>query len=108
MEYRSAEIYVRNRYAGKLSETEEGYEFQYSLEYLRDIEASSVSLTLPLQEEKYFSKTLFSFFDGLIPEGWLLDVVTHNWKLDPRDRFGILLIACKDCIGNVSVREDIL
>ncbi len=106
MEYRTANIYVRNMYAGKLCETEEGYEFQYSIDYLKDREASAVSLTLPLQKEIFFSKTLFSFFDGLIPEGWLLDVVTHNWKLDPRDRFGILLIACKDCIGNVSVREE--
>lgn len=36
MEYRAAKIYVRDRYAGRLSETEEGYEFRYSLEYLED------------------------------------------------------------------------
>ncbi|HPJ76064.1 MAG TPA: phosphatidylinositol kinase, partial [Clostridia bacterium] len=33
------------------------------------------------------------------------DIVTHNWKININDRFGILLIACKDCIGNVSIRE---
>lgn len=106
MGYRSARIYVRNLYAGILSETEEGYEYQYDKDYLMNKDASPVSLTMPLQEEVFFSKTLFAFFDGLIPEGWLLDIVTHNWKLDPGDRFGILLAACKDCIGNVSVRED--
>lgn len=106
MEYRSARIFVRNIYAGILRETEGGYEFQYAEEYLINKDASVVSLTLPLQKEVYFSKTLFAFFDGLIPEGWLLEVVIHNWKVDPKDRFGILLIACKDCIGTVSVYEE--
>jgi serine/threonine-protein kinase HipA len=49
---------------------------------------------------------LFPFFDGLIPEGWLLDIVTHNWKISPSDRFGVLLVACKDAVGNVSVRSE--
>ena len=60
---------------------------------------------MPKQAEPYQSKTLFAFFDGLIPEGWLLDLVSHNWKLDPRDRFGLLLVACKDCIGAVRIQE---
>lgn len=105
MEYRTADIYVRNIYAGKLQETEEGYQFEYDMKYLNTEKPSPVSLTLPLSEKKYVSKTLFSFFDGLIPEGWLLEIVTHNWKIDQKDRFGLLLIACRDCIGNVSVRE---
>ena len=68
-------------------------------------DARAVSLTLPMKREAYESNTLFSFFDGLIPEGWLLNVVTHNWKLDHRDRFGLLLVACRDTIGNVTIRE---
>ena len=49
-------------------------------------------------------EALFAFFDGLIPEGWLLDVVSHNWKIDRKDRFGLLLVACKDPIGNVQIK----
>ena len=92
-EYRSAYVYVRNIFAGVLSETDEGYVFQYNEEYINSDKATAVSLTLPIQKEAYKSKTLFSFFDGLIPEGWLLDVVVRNWKLNYRDRFGILLVA---------------
>ena len=102
--FRKAYIYVRNIFAGVLEETDEGYLFQYDMEYLQSESASAVSLTLPLQENAYTSKTLFSFFDGLIPEGWLLKVVTDNWKIDGHDRFGVLLVACKDAIGNVLVR----
>lgn len=103
--YRNAYIYVRNVFAGVLSETDYGYSFQYDEEYLQSKNAAAVSLTLPLTKNEYREKILFPFFDGLIPEGWLLDIVTHNWKISPSDRFGVLLVACKDAIGNVSVRD---
>jgi serine/threonine-protein kinase HipA len=45
------------------------------------------------------------FFDGLISEGWLLDIAIENWKLNPRDRMGLLLTICRDCIGAVHVEE---
>lgn len=103
--FRTAYIYVRNIFAGELYETDEGYSFSYDDNYLKDESSTPVSLTLPLSRQHYHSKTLFSFFDGLIPEGWLLEIVTRNWKIDHKDRFGLLLIACKDPIGNVCVRE---
>lgn len=103
--FRTAYIYVRNVFAGELKETDEGYSFSYDKNYLESENASAVSLTLPLSEKEYTSKTLFSFFDGLIPEGWLLNIVSRNWKIGSKDRFGLLLVACKDGIGNVSVRE---
>lgn len=103
--FRKAFVYIRDRYAGLLEETDAGYRFQYDAEYLQG-EPLPVSLTMPLTNEPYTSKTLFPFFDGLIPEGWLLELVTHNWKIDRRDRFGLLLIACKDAIGNVSIQEE--
>lgn len=103
--YRTAYVYVRNIFAGTLKETDEGYTFAYDWEYLQRTDASPVSLTLPMRAEMYTSKTLFSFFDGLIPEGWLLGIVSHNWKLSMSDRFGLLLVACKDPVGNVSIRE---
>jgi serine/threonine-protein kinase HipA len=56
--------------------------------------------------EPYSSKVLFPFFDGLIPEGWLLRVTQETWKLDYRDRFGVLLAACGDCIGDVSIQRE--
>ncbi len=104
--FRKAYVYVQNVFAGVLSETDEGYSFSYTSEYLSSDDSGAVSLTLPLTEQTYTSKTLFSFFDGIIPEGWLLDAVSRNWKIDPKDRFGILLVACKDSIGNVSIKGE--
>ena len=103
--YRTAYVYVREIFAGILKETDYGYSFVYDDDYLRSANPTAVSLTLPLQEEEYTSKTLFAFFDGLIPEGWLLEIAADNWKLDPNDRMGLLLACCRDCIGAASVRE---
>ena len=103
--YRSAEVYIRGEYAGILRETDAGYSFVYDVAYLQSDDAVAASLTLPLAEEEYSSPTLFPFFDGLIPEGWLLDVAIRNWKLSRSDRFGLLLKCCQDCIGDVSIKE---
>ena len=89
--------------AGTLTEDENGFHFQYDQSYLKSKEAEPVSLTLPLTKTGFESKTMFPFFDGLIPEGWLLDIAQKNWKLNPRDRMEILLKACQDCIGAVSI-----
>lgn len=90
--------------AGQLTEHAEGFSFQYAPEYLISEKAAPVSLTLPLQEKAFHSQVMFSFFDGLIPEGWLLDIAERNWKIDERDRMGLLLACCKDCIGAVSIQ----
>ena len=103
-EYRKGIVYIQNCCAGHISETDEGYVFSYNADYIDQENALSVSLTLPLRETEYKSTILFPFFDGLIPEGWLLDIVSRNWKINPQDRFGLLLSACRDCIGDVSIR----
>ena len=54
---------------------------------------------------RFTNRHIFPFFDGLIPEGWMLQVVSRNWKINIQDRFGLLIVSCKDCIGNVSIKE---
>lgn len=96
-------VYCKTFKAGTLTENEEGYTFVYDKNYLAMPESQAISLTIPLQEEPYQSKTLFPFFDGLIPEGWLLDIAQRNWKIDIQDRMSLLLACCRDCIGAISV-----
>jgi len=103
---RKAKVYFHGRPAGVLSEVEEGYMFLYDPEYLVDKEAEPVSLTLVKRNEPYISKVMFPFFDGLIPEGWLLDIAEKNWKISARDRMGLLLACCRDCIGAVSIIDE--
>ncbi|MBY0481958.1 MAG: HipA N-terminal domain-containing protein [Chitinophagaceae bacterium] len=66
--------------AGKLTETDDGeYLFQYDPAYLEVKDSEPISLTMPLRSEPYTDKRLFAFFEGLIPEGWLLDIASKNW-----------------------------
>lgn len=90
-------------WAGTLTEDENGYHFVYEDEYLIRENSEPVSLTLPLTTKTFKSNVLFPFFDGLIPEGWLLEIAEKNWKLNARDRMSILLATCRNCIGAVSV-----
>ena len=99
-------IYYKGMLAGRLTESDDGFEFQYDKAYLSTAHAQPVSLTLPLREEAYQSPLLFPFFDGLIPEGWLLDVALRNTDISMLDRMSLLLLCCKDCIGAVSVVPD--
>lgn len=103
---RKARILMRDKVAGYLTETDEGYTFSYDPDYLKSPDAEAVSLTLPITQKDYLSRVLFPFFDGLIPEGWLLGIAEKNWKLKESDRMGLLLACCRDCIGAVSVQEE--
>lgn len=100
---KTALIQYKGKDAGILKETDEGYGFQYNEGYLSDTASKPVSLTLPLTDKPFKSSVLFPFFDGLIPEGWLLDVALRNTDISELDRFSLLLLCCKDCIGAVSV-----
>jgi len=99
---RKANVYKEKKLAGILVEDENGYSFTYDRDYLQS-GSKPVSLTLPLQSELHQSRTMIPFFDGLIPEGWLLDIAKKNWKLNERDRMGLLLVCCRNCIGAVSI-----
>jgi len=103
---KEGKVYYKKEFAGIVWQDDAGYGFQYDKNYLQKKNAAPVSLTLPLQQQPYLQKTMLPFFDGLIPEGWLLDIVKTNWKLDNRDRMELLLVACKDCIGAVSVETN--
>ena len=102
---RKGKVYVSDRFAGIIEEDENGYVFAYEPSYLSSDNPLPVSLTLPLSNEEYHSKTMFPFFDGLIPEGWLLKLSTQTFGVNDLDRMGLLLLTCKDPIGNVSVED---
>lgn len=101
---RKAEIYYKEILAGHLTETDDGdYIFQYTNEYIANYPDRFLTFTMPVRAEFYSDKRLFAFFEGLIPEGWLLNIASRNWKIKSDDRMGLLLACCQNCIGAVSV-----
>ena len=104
---RKGKVFYKDELAGIIEEDSNGITFTYDTNYLKLEKAKPVSLTMPLREEPYTDKVMLPFFDNLIPEGWLLEIAEQNWKINPRDRMGLLLAFCKDSIGAVSVvREE--
>lgn len=100
---RRAKVLMHGVWAGDILEQERTYRFTYRPEFLKRPNARAVSVTLPLRSEPYDSPILHPFFDGLIPEGWVLSIAERNWKLKERDRMGLLLVCCADPIGAVSI-----
>lgn len=94
-------VYFKEKRSGIIEKQVDGsYVFTY------EENAPAVSLTLPRTELKYQSEELFPFFDGLIPEGWLLNLVQKNWKIPKNDRMTLLLTTCQDCIGAAHVLQE--
>lgn len=101
---RRAKIFYNDIYAGVLTETDDGaYIFQYDHDYVATYPTQFLTFTMPVRGKVYEEKRLFPFFEGLIPEGWLLEIAAKNWKINTNDRMGLLLACCQNCIGAVSV-----
>lgn len=102
---RKASVYYKEFLAGILTETDDGdYTFEYDEKYVMEHPKEGITLTMQVRSKTYIDKRLFPFFEGLIPEGWLLDIASKNWKINPSDRMGLLLACCQNCIGAVSIQ----
>jgi serine/threonine-protein kinase HipA len=103
MKARQATVRLDGQPVGMLSEEGKQITFRYSPEWLANSKAVPVSLTLPLSEKPYVTDGLHTFFENLLPEGWLLDLTTTAFKISKDDAFGLLIATCADCIGAVEV-----
>lgn len=102
---RQGKVYYKDYFAGIISETNEGaYIFQYDEQYVRNYPRNFITFSMPVRKAPYIETRLFPFFEGLIPEGWLLNIASENWKINKNDRMGLLLACCQNCIGAVSVQ----
>ena len=101
---RAAIVKYNNIQAGTLNELDTGeYEFVYDEKYIQNHPDLFITFQMPVSTISYKSKRLFPFFDGLIPEGWLLTIAAESWKINKNDRMGLLLACCQNTIGAVSV-----
>lgn len=102
---RQGNVFYKDFFAGIITENNDGeYLFQYDKQFINEHPNSFITFSMPVGYVVYKNKQLFPFFEGLIPEGWLLDIASENWKMNPNDRMGLLLACCQNCIGAVSVQ----
>lgn len=101
---RKGRVFYKDNLAGLIIETDEGdYIFQYDDTYIKLHPSKFITFTMPVSKTPYTANRLFPFFEGLIPEGWLLDIAAKTWKINRNDRMGLLLACCRNCIGAVSI-----
>lgn len=97
-----AEVFVGGIFAGILEEEKRGksYTFTYDEGYKGD----SVSLTMPTTQLIYRFDRFPPFFEGLLPEGFMLDALLRKAKIDRNDLFRQLITVGEDMVGDVTVR----
>lgn len=100
---RRAQVYIDGIAAGILEETRlnDAYRFQYLAGY----DGLSVSLTIPLSRTAYLYDCFPPFFEGLLPEGDMLEGLLRQSKLDRDDLFGQLIAVGGEMVGAVTVEE---
>ncbi len=101
---RSANIWVNEQFAGVLTEISvNDYRFSYNDDY----QGAPVSLTMPVTQKVYEYQGLPSFFEGLLPEGLMLEALLRRCKLDKKDYFGQLLAVGNDVVGAVTIKANL-
>ena len=100
---RKASVYMQDKLAGFLIESVD--KKNYTFEYVVDYGGLPISLTMPV-EQRYFSYDTFPpFFDGVLPEGIMLDGLLRQLKIDKKDYFSQLLAVGEDLVGAVTVKK---
>lgn len=98
---RKAKVFVDGKLAGELQEIQR--EKQYRFVYFDSYKGSSVSLTMPPTKRIYDYDRFPPFFEGLLPEGVMLEALLRQAKLDRNDLLGQLITVGADMVGNVTV-----
>jgi serine/threonine-protein kinase HipA len=95
-------VFVNGIVAGELEERERGkdYVFRYSENYRGD----PVSLTMPVGQQEIRFTSFPPFFDGVLPEGIMLDGLLRAGKIDRDDLFSQLIAVGNDLVGAVTVK----
>lgn len=100
---RRADVYMQGKRAGILEEIEKGKHYRFS--YFEDYAGPPVSLTMPVRERSFDFDRFPPFFDGLLPEGVLLEALLKRRKIDRNDYFSQIVAVGEDLVGAVTVRE---
>ncbi|HRT28048.1 MAG TPA: HipA N-terminal domain-containing protein [Syntrophales bacterium] len=100
---RKADVYMQGKLAGVLQEIEKGKHYRFI--YLDGYAGPPISLTMPVRDRAFDFDRFPPFFDGLLPEGVLLEALLKRRKIDRRDYFSQIVAVGEDLVGAVTVKE---
>ncbi len=99
---RKAKVFVDDVLAGELRELERGKHYQFA--YLENYQGLPVSLTMPRKQLVYDFDRFPPFFEGVLPEGFMLESLLKRSKIDRDDLLSQLIQVGGDLVGNVTVK----
>lgn len=100
---RKANVYMHGNLAGVLEDLEEKKEYRFR--YLDTYQGPAVSLTMPPSKSAYEFDRFPPFFDGLLPEGPMLEGLLRQGKIDEHDYFAQLVAVGRELVGAVTIEE---
>lgn len=101
---RKAEVSMHGLPAGILEEIEPGKKYRFA--YFEKYSGPSVALTMPVDEKEFVFDRFPPFFDGLLPEGLLLEGLLRQRKIDKHDYLSQLIAVGNELVGAVTVQEN--
>lgn len=101
------EIVGRRKEVGSISgESEFTATFAYSPDYVRSRDSMPISASLPLREEAFNPGETRTFFEGLLPEGFIRRTIAKNNSVDADDYLSLLCMLGSECPGAISIRDE--
>jgi serine/threonine-protein kinase HipA len=101
---KKAKIFAGGILTGHLIEWEKNQRYEFA--YLESYYGSPISLTMPLTQRVYYFDQFPPFFDGFLPEGFMLDALLQKAKIDKDDHFEQLLRVGEELVGDITVERD--
>ena len=100
---RNARVYMMGDAAGVLEESKAG---GYVFRYFETYTGPPVSLSMPVSQREFSFDRFPPFFEGLLPEGDMLEGLLRQRKIDRTDLFSQLMAVGADTVGAVTVMEE--
>lgn len=93
-------VFYETELVGVLSEdNEERLSFKYSKAWLKNPQSFPLSIALKLTEEAYGHLPTKAFFENLLPEGSVKEILEEHSKSNIKGEFDFLKIYGEDCAG---------
>lgn len=98
---KKANVFVNSVLAGELQEIVKNKQYQFN--YLESYTGPPVSLNMPLKTRVYVYDRFPPFFEGLLPEGIMLEGLLKYAKIDRDDLMSQIITVGQDLVGYVTV-----
>lgn len=103
MSERKLNVYFKKELIGTLIEKHEKF---LDFEYVHDAKYD-LSFALKRKEEPFDRTIVKSFFENLLPEGEVLDLVAKAYNVSKNNPFSMLSVIGEDCAGAITIASDI-